>query len=770
MLSDERDDEIHHSADGRRLAQIAMDEKPDVPGEEWNVFPNPHEVRVGVSQKAGQPGDAGSRPRSNEMPADVVQLARDRPCASNAEQPFLLRHVPKALAVSDELPSIRHIAMCIVAARVETEGHDPQFSREAAGLLGPHQPESHIRFPAAERYLLRLRGERKTNIRIKRSEMREMLRQQMRGEHGWSAERDLSNERRMRSPGDPGNAVRRAFHRDGLIEDLLSDRRQSTGSWQAIDQRHIQFGFERRQPTAHRGVVHLQGARRARQGAAARHRQEMTKIFPIDHLCGFSRFAGIYTEFLHRNHRRNFEASCLCKVVSMSVSYPLRSRITLAAASLGFVVVLLDVSVVNVALDALRTSFSTDVAGLQWVVNAYTLIFAALLLMAGALGDRFGARAIFITGFVLFTLASLACGLAPTLATLVAARLTQGVGAALLVPNSLSLLSQAFPDKEQRSRAVGWWGAAGGIALAAGPVVGGFLVAHFGWRSVFLINIPVGLVGLALILRYSASSPRNEGRSLDLPGQAAAIIALASLATALTDAAHLGWTHPRILVTLIIAILAATGFLLIEARSRAPMLPLAFFSSSAFSIASITGVLVNFAYYGLIFVFSLFFQLEQHLSPQETGIAFLPMTIVLMVMNIVAGRLITGLGARRLMVFGLLLAATGYLLLIPVSVGGSYWQLVVPMLMAASGIALMVPTMTNVTLSSVDPSRAGIASGVLNTARQVGGMLGVATCGYFVRDTAAPAFMHGMHLSLIVAVVLLFLGAALSYFCLNREV
>jgi DHA2 family methylenomycin A resistance protein-like MFS transporter len=290
-----------------------------------------------------------------------------------------------------------------------------------------------------------------------------------------------------------------------------------------------------------------------------------------------------------------------------------------------------------------------------------------------------------------------------------------------------------------------------------------------GWRSVFLINVPVGLVGLTLTLRYSAPSHRNEGRSLDLPGQAAAIIALASLAKALTDAAHLGWTHPQILVTLIVAILAALGFILIEARSRAPMLPLSFFSTRAFSIVSITGVIVNFAYYGLIFVFSLFFQLEQHLSPQETGIAFLPMTIVLMLMNIIAGRLITCLGARRLMVFGLVLAATGYLLLVPVSVSGSYWLLVVPMLMAASGIALMVPTMTNVTLSSVDPSRAGIASGVLNTARQVGGMLGVAACGYLVRDTAPSAFMHGMHLSLIVAVVLLFLGAALSFFCLNRE-
>ncbi|WP_205909128.1 MFS transporter [Neorhizobium lilium] len=167
-------------------------------------------------------------------------------------------------------------------------------------------------------------------------------------------------------------------------------------------------------------------------------------------------------------------------------------------------------------------------------------------------------------------------------------------------------------------------------------------------------------------------------------GQAAAIIALASLATALTDAAHLGWRHPQVLVVLLPTVVSAIGFILIEARSRAPMLPLAFFSNSAFPIASIIGVIVNFAYYGLIFVLSLFFQLERHLSPQETGMAFLPMTVGLMVMNTISGRLITRLGARRLMVFGLLLAAAGYLLLLPVSVSGSYWQLVVPMLMAAA--------------------------------------------------------------------------------------
>ena len=214
---------------------------------------------------------------------------------------------------------------------------------------------------------------------------------------------------------------------------------------------------------------------------------------------------------------------------------------------------------------------------------------------------------------------------------------------------------------------------------------------------------------------------------------------------------------------------AILGFIWIEARGRSPMLPLELFKVSTFAVASLAGVIVNFAYYGLIFVFSLFFQVQQQLSPQLTGLAFLPMTIVLMAVNVLAGRLITRLGARVLMVLGLALAAVGYGLLMPVSVDGSYWLLVVPMLMAASGIALMVPTMTNATLSSVDASRAGIASGVLNSARQVGGMLGVAVFGYLLRDTEPQAFMRGMHLSIGIAVALLLAASALCWFRMGTE-
>lgn len=439
-------------------------------------------------------------------------------------------------------------------------------------------------------------------------------------------------------------------------------------------------------------------------------------------------------------------------------------RGTLAAAGLGFVVVLLDVSVVNVALDALRGRFATDVTGLQWVVNAYTLAFASLLLTTGVLGDRFGAKRVFTTGFSVFTVASILCGMAGSLPLLVTARAVQGIGAALLVPNSLAMLRAAFPDAEQRNRAVGWWGAAGGIALAAGPVLGGLLVTHVGWRSIFLLNLPIGVVGVALTLRHAADTEPARRRSIDLPGQLTAILALSTLTVSITEAARFGWHHPLVYGALLLSLISVVAFVWLESRSTEPMFPLALLRTPTFATAAAAGVIVNFAYYGLIFVFSLFFQIEQHLSAQQTGLAFLPMTVVLMAVNILASRLLSRVGAKKLMIAGMGTAASGYLLLLPVSLNGSYWMLVVPMLIAASGIALMVPTMTNITLSSVDASRSGIASGVLNSARQVGGMLGVAVFGFLVRDTHPDVFMQGMHASLLTAAALLLSGSVMCLY------
>ncbi|WP_459464318.1 MFS transporter [Rhizobium sp. No.120] len=452
----------------------------------------------------------------------------------------------------------------------------------------------------------------------------------------------------------------------------------------------------------------------------------------------------------------------------MSLHPRSRPLLTLVGSALGFLLVLLDVSVVNVALDALSTTFGTNVVGLEWVLNAYTLVFAALLLMAGALGDRFGARTVFLHGFALFTAASVACGLAPTLETLIAARVVQGVGAALLVSNSLALIQQAFPAHKARSRAIGWWGAIAGSSLAAGPVAGGLLIAHFGWRSIFFVNLPVGVIGIAIILFSAHRSPKNPGRPLDLSGQIATIVALGAMAMALIDAGRLGWFHPNIILAGVLALIGIVAFVAIETRSSAPMLPLSLFGTPAFAIASINGLLINFAYYGMIFVFSLHFQWQMKLSASGTGFAFLPMTVVILIVNLVMSRIMVGANPRHLMVFGQCLSATGYLLLIPASMTESYAALVVPMLMAATGMAVMVPTITNVTLAAVETSRGGIASGVLNTARQVGGMLGVAVFGYLVRESAPSAFAHGMRLSFAIAAGLLIIGALLSLFGLKE--
>ncbi|MGW8309117.1 MAG: MFS transporter [Achromobacter pulmonis] len=442
-------------------------------------------------------------------------------------------------------------------------------------------------------------------------------------------------------------------------------------------------------------------------------------------------------------------------------SRPHSPRGTLLAAATGFALVLLDVSVVNVALEALRQEFSTGITGLQWVVNAYTLAFAALLLTSGALGDRIGARRMFLWGLTLFTLSSLLCGLANSLELLIAARLAQGIGAALLVPNSLSMLQRAFQSAIARNRAVGWWGAVGALALAAGPVLGGVLVTHLGWRAIFLLNLPLGMIGLVLTLRHVPHDTAGARRDLDWPGQAAAAVALAALTASLIEAGSRGWGDAWVLAGLAAFALGLGAFLWIESHAPTPMLPLALFRVPMFTVSSVSGMMVNFAYYGLVFVLSLFFQIQQHLSPQQAGFAFLPMTVVLIGANIVAGRLIARLGARRLMVLGLGLATAGYLLMLLASRDGRYALLVVPMLMAGGGIALTIPTMTNATLSSVDVSRAGIASGVLNSARQIGGMLGVAVFGYLVRDTAPRAFMHGMYASMALAVASLALGALL---------
>jgi len=423
-------------------------------------------------------------------------------------------------------------------------------------------------------------------------------------------------------------------------------------------------------------------------------------------------------------------------------------RLTLLATSLGFALIILDVTVVNVALERIRASLETDITGLQWVMNAYTLVFASLLLTAGALGDRFGAKRLFIIGFALFTAASLGCGLAGSITVLVIGRIAQGVGAALCVPASLALVSASFPDAAARARAVSIWAGVGGLALAAGPVVGGVMVDRFGWPSIFFLNLPLGMLGLWLTLAYAPSGSRTPDRGLDLVGQALAIVALGGLTFGFVESGELGWTHPLVVVGFGVFAMAGASFVLTEARSADPMLPLSLFRSPAVGSACLVGLLTNFAYYGLMFVLSLFFQASKGYSPLATGLAFLPMTALVTIANLAAGALTARFGPRLPMVLGQALAAFGYFALAGTNAGTSYIMIVGPLLAAGVGVALTVPSMTAAVLANVDKQRTGIASGALNAARQTGGVIGVGVFGSLV---AGPdRLLSGMHLALIL--------------------
>jgi DHA2 family methylenomycin A resistance protein-like MFS transporter len=432
-------------------------------------------------------------------------------------------------------------------------------------------------------------------------------------------------------------------------------------------------------------------------------------------------------------------------------------RLTLAAMSLGFGVVQLDVTIVNTALNSIGASLGGGVSELQWMVNAYTIAFAALILTAGALGDRIGAKRVFMAGFAIFTAASLACALAPNAAVLIAARAVQGLGAAILVPNSLALLNHAYPDEKARGRAVGIWAAGASLALTAGPLVGGSLIGLTGWRSIFLVNLPIGLIGLWLTWRYASETGRAPHRELDLPGQIAAIAVLGCLAGALIEAGAVGWTNPFVITGFVAAVLLAILFIVRERRTTQPMLPLSLFGRRMFALASIAGLLVNVAFYGLIFVFSLYFQRVNGRSAFATGLAFVPMMGVVLPANLAAPRVSERIGARQTIALGAVTAAAGCLGLVTIAPGTGYWAIGPQLVVVGGGLGLLVPPLTSTLLGSVETSRSGIAAGILNSTRQTGSVLGVALFGSLVGQS--EAFMTGARESLVISALLLLVAA-----------
>lgn len=444
-----------------------------------------------------------------------------------------------------------------------------------------------------------------------------------------------------------------------------------------------------------------------------------------------------------------------------------KTSLTLFAASLGFVVVQLDVTIVNLALPQLGASFHSGVASLQWVVDAYTIAFASLIPTAGALGDRIGAKRVFIAGFTVFTLGTLGCAAAPSLSELIAARVVQGIGASALVPCSLALLNHTFHHKSARAKAVAVWAAGASVALAAGPVVGGVLIAIIGWRSIFLINLPLGITGIWLTLRHTAETSRSTCRGVDLACQCAIVAALATLAAAAIEGGRLGFDHPLVLAAMAMFILASGSFVAIEAKGSAPMLPLSFFGNANFSAALLVGLVINIAYYGLIFLFSLMFQRAKGYSPLQAGAAFVPMTAGVLATNLLAGRITARHGTRPPMIGGLVIFLLGCLCLLTITPQTPFTHMWGQLVLMGAGVGLVVPPMTSAVLGAVERHQSGIASGALNATRQAGSVIGVALFGALVAGNGD--FTSGTRIALRLSAGLLLIGCAACVCCIASK-
>lgn len=432
-----------------------------------------------------------------------------------------------------------------------------------------------------------------------------------------------------------------------------------------------------------------------------------------------------------------------------------KRRRILAAASVSYVVVVLDTSIVNVALDRISTAFTAPVEGLQWVLSGYTLCFAALLLTGGWLGDRWGARNVYLIGLGTFTLASMLCGIAMNLPSLVAARAAQGVGAALLVPCSLKLIDHANPDPADRARAIGLWAVFGAIAMAAGPLIGGVLIDLLGWRSIFFVNVPIGIAGMAMTWRVSDHARSTERQSFDIVGQATAIIGLVSTIGVLIEGQRAGWTSQSILIGIGLIPAAWSMFLIVEARQSLPMLPLQLFRSLAFSGCVYVSAASAFIFYGLLFILSLTFQQTRHYTPLSTGLALLPMTVMVALGSLSSAAAVRMLGARRSMCLAFALYACGGIGLLLAGTATSYWHMVPALLAIGSASGFISPAATAPALGAVEKQRIGIAAGALNAARQSGAALGVAVFGSLIAafDTPEQGLRFALWAVVLVSIV-----------------
>ncbi|MFI0732570.1 DHA2 family efflux MFS transporter permease subunit [Streptomyces sp. NPDC021225] len=436
----------------------------------------------------------------------------------------------------------------------------------------------------------------------------------------------------------------------------------------------------------------------------------------------------------------------------------------LTVACLGQFMVLLDSTIVGAALPDMQLRLHTQLNGLQWIVDAYVLLVAMLLLSGGVFADRFGRKRVFLAGVVVFTVASGMCAAAPSIGWLIVGRVAQGIGAAALSPASLALLAAAYPVPQERVKAIGLWAGFSGIGLAAGPLAGGILVDAFGWPAIFLVNAPIGAVLLLAGLRVLGESRNPDAPAIDIPGTVLSVLGVGALAYGLIEGGSLGWTSPVILGSFAAAVVILAVFVAVEGRSSTPMLPLRLFRQRLFTVSNTAMVVVGFALMGSSFFFSQFFVYVQGSSVLLAGLETLPASLAMVIVSPYAGRLAAKYGFRIVVTTGLALAGLGLLALGSVHAdtgyGNVWWRLAI----VGIGFALTMSPLTGAAIQAVSPQEGGLASGISSTTRQIGAVLGVAVLGAIVRTREADgaSFEAGLNSAFVAAGAVTMAGAVFT--------
>ena len=421
-----------------------------------------------------------------------------------------------------------------------------------------------------------------------------------------------------------------------------------------------------------------------------------------------------------------------------------RRSVVLAACCLSVFMAGLDTTIVNVGLPSIQHALHASVSGLQWTIDAYTLVIACLLMLSGSLADRFGRRRVFQIGLTLFSLGSLTCSLAPSLGFLIAFRGLQAIGGSMLNPVAMSIIASTFTGRAGRARAIGIWGSVAGLSLACGPVLGGLLVSGAGWRSIFWINVPVGLIAIALTQRFVPESRAGHSRRLDLPGQLLVIALLGCLTAGIIEGPRSGWGSRPIVALFAAAVLAGIVLVVVESRRREPLVEMRYFRSAPFSGAALIGVVALATLGGFLFLNTLYLQDVRGYSALDAGLLTIPMAAMLGVFSTVSGRLVAGRGPRLALIVSGGLIAVAAILLMGCGAHTAVWYLIVAYLVYGAGAGLVSAPITNTALSGMPRDQAGVAGAVASTCRQTGAAVGVAVTGAIIASSSA-GFVHASH-------------------------